>query len=473
MPNHNDSGSPSPAHDPASPFKLLLTPAKAALPAGEPHTLRLLVRIHAPDVPAGVAAGATRTPLHLALVLDRSGSMNGQPLDEAKRCARLIVDSLGPSDRAAIFAFDDEVDCVAPLTPASQKLTLAAALATIDTGGNTNLHGGWRAGAEELLAKLASEDIHRVILLSDGCANRGETELEAITAACRSFAKRGVSTSTYGLGRSFNESLMLAMASAGHGSAYYGQTAADLAEPFAAEFALLSSLAARKLVLKVKAPDGVAVRLRNDYEAVEGEPFTWKLPDLPFAAEAWCLLEVDLPPAMGDSVGFPLTVTVQASAQDSSPLFLIAGMTSLPLIERSAWDALPVDPTLARRAIELDAADALLAVRTAVAADDWTGARALVEDAAKRFAGHSWAIAVLDTMRRLIATRDKPLASKEALYARHRMQSRLSVREEDTFDATGDIDIPLFLRRKGEQGKGDRGPGGTFRGDGGDGKHGA
>ena len=69
-----------------------------------------------------------RAPLHLALVLDRSGSMSGEPLAEAKRCARNMIDGLGAGDRAAIFAFDDVVAQFAPLTPASEKLVLAAAL---------------------------------------------------------------------------------------------------------------------------------------------------------------------------------------------------------------------------------------------------------------------------------------------------------------------------------------------------------
>ena len=125
----------------ASAFQLLLTPEKAAIATGQATTLRVLARIQAPLPPAG---SVPRQPLHLALVLDRSGSMNGIPLEEAKRCARNIIDSLADGDRAAIFAFDDEIVQVAPLTPAANKLALATALATIESGGCTNLHGGWR-----------------------------------------------------------------------------------------------------------------------------------------------------------------------------------------------------------------------------------------------------------------------------------------------------------------------------------------
>jgi len=435
-------------------FKLLLTPDKAALTAESATTLRVLVRMQAPELPPGTIP---RAPLHLALVLDRSGSMNGAPLEEAKRCARNIIDSLAPGDRAAIFVFDDQIERVAPLTPAADKLALSAALAGIGAGGTTNLHGGWRAGADELLAQLAGEDVHRVILLSDGCANAGETGLEQISLQCKTFAQRGVSTSTYGLGNEFNEALMLAMASAGRGNAYYGQTAADLAEPFAAEFALLTSLCARGLVLKVNSPAGVGVKLRNSYEPVEGELLTWKLPDLAFAAEAWAILEFEIP-ATGETGGnvlaLPVTVSIQAATQDSTPLFLMAAISPLPVVTAVEWNAMPADELVARRVLELDAADALEAVRACIDADNWAEAERLTNDAVGRFAGNEWAAAILATMRRLIGERDKRLAMKEAAFSSRSMRTRLSLHDEPRFSMAGEPSIPAFLRRKPEQGKG-------------------
>ena len=448
MPNANNT---------SSVFQLLLTPDKAALVAGHATRLRVLARVQAPDLPAGTVP---RAPLHLAVVLDRSGSMSGAPLEEAKRCARNIVDSLASGDRAAIFAFDDEVERVAPLTPAADRLALSAALAGVGSGGSTNLHGGWRAGADELAGQLAGEDVHRVILLSDGCANVGVTDLETIAGQCKTLAQRGVSTSTYGLGHDFNEALMLAMAGAGRGNAYYGQTAADLAEPFAAEFALLTSLCARGLVLKVNAPANVAVKLRNDYEPVEGETLTWKLPDLAFAAEAWAVLEFEIPAtdaANGEPAGLPITVSVQAAARDSAPLLLMAALCPLPVVDGATWQSMPADELVTRRVLELDAGDALEAVRGAIVADDWERAQRLVDGAATRFAAHEWAAAILATMRRLIGERDKRLAAKEASFSRMSLNVRLSSRDELRFCAAGERSIPAFLRRKPEQGKGQRG----------------
>ena len=441
-------------HDNDATFKLLLTAERPALAAGHPTTLRVLARIRAPAAPS---EAPPRRPLHLALVVDRSGSMAGRPLDEAKRCARHMLDGLAPGDRAAIFAFDDEIVRVAALTPAADKLTLASALASIESGGSTNLHGGWRAGADELAGKLAGDDVHRVILLSDGCQNAGLTDPEAIAGECKALAKQGVTTSTYGLGEGFNEALMLAMASAGRGNAYYGQTAADLAEPFAAEFELLTSLCARGLVLKVQAQDTVTVKLRNDYLPADGEAHAWHLPDLAFASEAWALFELTISP--GDFAGaqpcsLPIVVSVQAATLDSAPLFLMASLPALPVVDRAQWERMPADNTVAARALELDAADALAEVKAAIESDDWSRAQRLVDAASARFARHDWAAAILATMRRLIGEREKRRSAKEASFAYVALKRRLSARDEPAFSYDDTGGIPAFLRRKSEQGRG-------------------
>ena len=77
--------------------KLLVAPRRPALLAGHDNELDVLVRVQAPDAPTEMRA---RPALHLSLVIDRSGSMAGEPLAEAKRCAQFIVDGLLSTDRS-------------------------------------------------------------------------------------------------------------------------------------------------------------------------------------------------------------------------------------------------------------------------------------------------------------------------------------------------------------------------------------
>ena len=189
-------------NDTSPDFQLVLTPDKAALASDGPTTLRLLVRVQAPDLPgrhrcapaAAPRAGARPLGLHGRGAAGRGQALRAQH-DRRSGAGR-------PRGDLLVRRRNREV---APLTPATDKLALAAALAGIQSGGSTNLHGGWHAGAEELARQLAGDDVHRVILLSDGGANAGETDLEEIARQCKVFAQRGVSTSTYGLGEQFNE----------------------------------------------------------------------------------------------------------------------------------------------------------------------------------------------------------------------------------------------------------------------------
>jgi Ca-activated chloride channel family protein len=140
---------------------VLITPLKPALLQGLAQRLPVLVRIQAPD--ADPAQQKVRRPYHLSLVIDRSGSMSGAPLAEAVRCAAHIVDRLEPTDIASLVVFDDHVTTLAPAQPVGNRSVLHAALEQVQSGGRTNLHGGWAAGAATLLPQANEAALARVI----------------------------------------------------------------------------------------------------------------------------------------------------------------------------------------------------------------------------------------------------------------------------------------------------------------------
>ena len=86
----------------------------------------------------------------MALVIDRSGSMSGRPREEAKRCAEHVLGKLRPTDAVALVKFDNRVQRLWPAVPLGDGVPQRAAIATIHAGGNTNLHGGWKEGANSL-----------------------------------------------------------------------------------------------------------------------------------------------------------------------------------------------------------------------------------------------------------------------------------------------------------------------------------
>ena len=118
---------------------------------------------------------------------------------------------LRPSDAVSLVKFDNRVQRLWPAAPLGDGAPQRAAIAGIHAGGNTDLHGGWKEGTDTL-TDVAGQGLRRVILLSDGQANEGVADAAEIAAQCAAWAAKGITTSTYGLGHSFNEELMVAMA---------------------------------------------------------------------------------------------------------------------------------------------------------------------------------------------------------------------------------------------------------------------
>ena len=126
---------------------LVLTPAIAAV-SERGGSLDVLVRVQAPEQPAELASKPT--PKRLALVVDRSGSMSGEPLDEALACVNYIASRMTPADQISVVVYDDQVNTLVPLTPVLSSAEIAAAIANVRSGGSTALFDGWERGAQEL-----------------------------------------------------------------------------------------------------------------------------------------------------------------------------------------------------------------------------------------------------------------------------------------------------------------------------------
>jgi len=431
---------------------IVLTPRRAGLCTGKENVVEVLVRIQAPDAPNGHEA--KRPTQAVALVIDRSGSMSGRPLEEAKRCAEYVLGKLRPTDAVSLVKFDNRVQRLWPAAPLGDGVPQRAAIAGIHAGGNTNLHGGWKEGADTL-TDLAGLGLKRVILLSDGQANEGVTEPEAIAAQCTEWAAKGITTSTYGLGNSFNEELMVAMARSGGGNHYYGDTAEDLMEPFQQELELLGNLCLRDLRLSATAPDGFSVDVVNQFPPVEDG---WRLPDLAWSAEAWAVLRVKVPagalPPLGQLCSV-LRVSVAGASLEGDPVHLERCGLSLPVMSSAAYDNLADDELVTRRLVELAAAEALMAMRSAAAAGDWALVDKQLEEASRRFAGNGWVAAMLEAMRSIAASRERERAMKEMMYSSSKLRSRLAAKDENvSLCASEAMSTPAYLRRKPSQGKG-------------------
>jgi len=436
---------------------MIITARRPALLAGHDNELDVLVRVQAPDAPADLPK---RNPLHLALVIDRSGSMSGQPLDEAKRCAEFVLDGLQATDRLSLVVYDNQVQTLVPTMLLHDKEFARRAIRDIDSGGSTDLHGGWFQGAETLAPHTKENITSRVILLSDGCANHGLLDHDRIYAQCAEFARAGVSTSTYGLGHGFNEELMIGMARHGQGSSYYGQTADDLMDPFREEFELLNALCARRLRLEIAPAAGVKAKMLNDYVA-DGDN-AWLLPNLAFGGEAWAVIRLRIPSPVtaADAEAAALSLcsfSLRYTTLDGEPRAIQPMSLALPVLPASAFGAIAEDELVARRTDELEAAYLQTKARAAARRGDWAGVARSLKRAERIAANNPWVAESLNGLRELASRKDEVMFAKESAFSARVMSSRLAAREEmgSAYDAPASA---AYLRRKGSQGKAERKP---------------
>jgi Ca-activated chloride channel homolog len=198
-----------------------------------------------------------RTPLNLAVVLDRSGSMTGAKLEKAKQAALAVVDRLGPKDVFSLVIYSDEARVLVPAQKVEDKDALREKIEGIEAGGSTALYAGVKAGARQLQSYFSNKRINRVILLSDGLANVGPSSTRDLRRLGSDLAEKGIAVTTIGVGDDYNEDLMAGLAEASDANYYYVRDTERLPEIFAKELGELLTVAAREVRIEIICPDGV------------------------------------------------------------------------------------------------------------------------------------------------------------------------------------------------------------------------
>ncbi|HEX6308995.1 MAG TPA: VWA domain-containing protein [Longimicrobiales bacterium] len=209
--------------------------------------VRLLLKLEAAAPPRG-----DRLPLNLSLVLDRSGSMHGDKLHAARDAAALLVRRLSPEDVVSVVAYDDQVVTVAAPARGAEQALLPREIERIETGGSTNLSGGWLRGRELVAQNRIECGVNRVILLTDGLANVGIIDPQRLTGLAAQAQRERITTTTIGFGADYNEGLLRAMADAGGGNMYYIERTDQAASIFADELQGLLDLGAQNVAVEVR-----------------------------------------------------------------------------------------------------------------------------------------------------------------------------------------------------------------------------
>jgi len=237
-----------------------------------------------------------RIPTNIAIVLDRSGSMSGQKIEQAKEAAITAINHLNNQDIVAIVVYDTTVEVLVPATKASDKEKIIAAIRKIQPRESTALFAGVSKGAAEVRKFQDKQHVNRVILLSDGLANVGQSSPEELADLGASLIKEGISVTTLGLGLGYNEDLMTQLANKSDGNHAFVENATDLVRIFNQEFGDVLSVVAQEVTVTIHCAEGIRpVRVLGREADIRGQRVTAKLNQLYGNQEKYILLEVEVP----------------------------------------------------------------------------------------------------------------------------------------------------------------------------------
>ncbi len=209
------------------------------------------------DLPASEAPTVPATDL--VIVLDRSGSMEGEKLRDAKQAVVGMLHRLGPSDRLALVTYANDVRTPLPLLSMNEynRGRMASAVTQVVSGGGTNLGGGMKRAMDILMTVTNQARQRKMILISDGLANQGITDPLVLGQLASAAVENHFSISTIGVGLDFNEILMTAIADQGAGHYHFLENPELFASVFEAEFLATRKVAAADVSIRVPVSSGV------------------------------------------------------------------------------------------------------------------------------------------------------------------------------------------------------------------------
>lgn len=197
-------------------------------------------------------------PLNLALVIDRSGSMDtADKMPYLKQSLRIFLESLNPDDIVSIVTYSTHAELLLPAQPVGDGRWIQRTIDRIVPLGNTNLYAGMMLGLQEVDKHFDVRRNNRVILLTDGIANRGVTDPDQIAADALAYTERNIYLSTIGLGLDFNDELLSRLAYEGQGGYSFVDSAEEMDRIFREHVAGLKQRVASEVSLTIIPEPGV------------------------------------------------------------------------------------------------------------------------------------------------------------------------------------------------------------------------
>lgn len=278
------------------------------LAQGNTREIYLYVQLNATEA----LKAEKRIPLNLSLVIDRSGSMNGDKIAFAKKAADFVIKQLNEEDILSIVQYDNIIEVIQAAEKVKNKEILHQKVAKIQARSMTNLSGGMMEGYNQTRKLKAEEQVNRVLLLSDGLANEGVTDPEQLRLiAQKVFEKDGIGLSTFGVGADYDEKLMTNLSEHGGGNYYFIESPDKIPGIFAEELTGLLTVVAQNARLNVTFPEAYfrPGKVYGYPSKTNGNVLTVNFNDVFSKEEKAVLIRLDLLQSLPENVEFEVEFT--------------------------------------------------------------------------------------------------------------------------------------------------------------------
>lgn len=226
---------------------------------GSDGIVNLSLTIEADDILEQVNTASRN--VDMVIVLDRSGSMQGNKIQDARQAALNLLSCLSQKDRFALITYSDTAYHSSGLVHVSKanRKHLESLIYSIQAGGGTNLGAGLKQGINTLVSATHIGNTGKLILISDGLANKGITHPRDLGKMAGLAVEKEFTVSTVGLGSEFNEYLMTMIADRGTGNYYYLENPGAFAEVFQKELNYAKATVAGRVSVQIPLKKGISL----------------------------------------------------------------------------------------------------------------------------------------------------------------------------------------------------------------------
>lgn len=370
-----------------------------AIQKNHPH-VNVLIAITSPEGKKNIVRK------NIAVVIDISGSMAGAALENAIAGACHFVENCQDHDQVSIIAYNNTAKVVVPVSRCTEegKMHMKNCMRSLVAGGGTALYEGWVLGAHEIAPYVSEFDVSRVIVLSDGQANVGEVNPDAFSSGACALQATGISTSTFGLGYSFNEHLMTKLSCGGQ--AAYAENSSQLIDYFSQEMFCLKNSSVRRAQVSFSGGE-----LLNDLPVHSQSVL---LPDGIRGGRTWCVVKVP----NNKGVHF----TAEASWHDASGARGEKIFLDVPLANKNVPSG--EFDYISERVKEIEASRLQKDAAREAQAGRWDNVRSIVGSLRAMSMGNEYVTQVACALDEARLSQNANVLSKEALYASSTMNTR-------------------------------------------------